>query len=761
MKTRNFKSLLFLALMMIVGLGMNAQNALWEKASSSEAKSRPAAVRNSNPQEFDLFKLNTPAMKNLLAKAPERFSGISNVIINLPTNNGEIQSFRVYEASTFSPELQAKHPNIRSYAAQGIDDPSAIARFSVSDFGGVNVMISSPNYSTIYIDPYTQDRKFYISYNINKVPVPSGFNCLVEGSSEPENPTGYNRNANDGKLRTYRLALACTGEYAQFHLTQLGIPTSATEAVKKAAVLSEMNVAMTRVNGIYERDVSLTMVIVPNNEDIIFLNPSSDPYTNNRGDLMLAQNQSQCDQKIGNANYDIGHVFSTGGGGIAGLRVPCMTGYKARGVTGLPAPVGDNFYIDFVSHEMGHQFGANHTFNGTDGSCGGGNRNLSTAVEPGSGSTIMGYAGICGSNQNVQFHSDDYFHSISIQEIWNNIRSGNSSSCAVITNTNNAPPVANAGNNYTIPKSTPFVLTGSATDPDSNALSYTWEQFNPQDSQQPPTTTATQGPVFRSRGPESSPERYFPMINMVLAGYLGGPGTPNKWEVIPSVGRKMNFRFTVRDNFAGGSATASSNMRVTVDDVAGPFVVTSQSTQTTWQTGTTETITWDVAGTDSAPINCSNVDILFSSDTGRTYPVTLALNVPNTGSAVVNVPNLNTGAGRLMVRGSDNIFFNVNQASIVVQGVIGVSDFTFKDFSVYPNPSNGVFNLAFTPDSTENIEVSLYDLRGRLINQLKYDNVSINSTFNKQLDYNYIDSGMYFLVVKNGNKKTTKKIVKN
>lgn len=757
MKKSNFKPLLFLALM-IIGFGMNAQTSVWQKVSTSETLNRPTANRNSSPQEFDLFKLNTPVLKNLLAQAPERFTVASNVIIDLPTNNGELQSFRVYEASTFAAELQARHPNIRSYTAQGIDDPSAIARFSISDNTGLNVMISSINYSTIYIDPYTQDKNYYISYNINKLPVSEGYECLVDSSVDPEIPMDLERNANDGKLRTYRLALACNRQYASFHLSDQGVPNSASDAEKKAAVLSAMNVAMTRVNGVYEREVSLTMVIVPDNEDLICLTPATDPYTNNNGSAMLAQNQAQCDSIIGNANYDIGHVFSTGGGGIAGLRVPCVTGQKARGVTGLPAPIGDNFFIDFVSHEMGHQFGANHTFNGTAGSCGGGNRNLGTAMEVGSGSTIMGYAGIC-SYQDVQAHSDDYFHAISIQEIWSNITNGNSSSCAVLTDTNNTPPVANAGDNYTIPKSTPFVLTGIGSDEDDDALSHCWEQFNPQSATQPPVTTSTQGPTFRSYSPKTTSERYFPKLSYVLSGNLGGPGTTNKWEVVPSVGRSMNFKYTVRDNVAGGASSASSNMRVTVDGGSGPFVVTSQSTATVWQTGTTQTITWDVAGTDSAPVNCSNVDILFSSDVGMTYPVTLALNVPNTGSAVVNVPNLNTTFGRVMVRGSNNIFFNLNGAFINVTGAVSVEDFAFENFAVYPNPSNGTFNLKFTPDSAENIEVSLFDLRGRMINQSIFDEAS-TGVFNKQLDYNDIDAGMYFLVVKNGNKSVTKKLIK-
>jgi hypothetical protein len=738
--------------LMLMSVGMSAQNALWKKASSTEVRGLTTAERNSIPKEYNLFQLNTTALKNRLANAPERFTTLSDVIIELPTNNGDLQRFRVYDASTLAPELQAKHPNIRSYAGQGIDDPTAVARFSVSDIG-MNVMITSANYSKIYIDPYTTDRNYYISYNTDQITETSGFECLVEDDMSPrlsleemENME-QNRNANDGKLRTFRLALACTGEYAQFHLNNQGVSPTATDAVKKAAVLSAMNVAMTRVNGIYEQDLSVTMVIVPNNEEIIYLNAATDPYTNNSGVAMLGQNQTTVDTKIGAANYDIGHVFSTGGGGIAGLRVPCLNGQKARGVTGLPQPIGDNFYIDFVSHEMGHQFGANHTFNNA---CGG-NRNNGTAVEPGSGTTIMSYAGICPPN--VLGHSEGYFHAVSIAEIWSNLIYGNSQ-CGAQTNTNNAAPVANAGENYTIPKSTPFILEGSATDPDgTDGLTHNWEQTNPQSAPMPPENTSTLGPLFRSVKPSSESHRYMPMISTVLGG-----DTESRWEVVPSVGRVMNFRYTVRDNAAGGGSSDSANMKVTVDGNSGPFVITSHNSPSTWTTGTTETVTWDVAGSDASPVNCSNVDILFSTDNGSTYPVLIAT-VPNTGSAVINVPNLNTTTGRMMIRGSGNIFYDLNDAKIVVEGTVGTDDFSFEDFTVYPNPSNGIFNLKFTPDSVENIEVSLYDLRGRLINQTIYDEAS-TGVFNRQLDYSYIDTGMYLLVVKNGDKKATKKLIK-
>lgn len=753
MKKFNLKSIVLL-FAIVIGTGMSAQNGFWTRASLTEAESQPLQLRNSAPSEYELYQLDVDGLRNTLFEAPQRFTGHSNVVISLPVE-GEMQSFRVYEASNFDPELQEKHPNTRAYVAKGIDNPTASARISISDYTGVHVMITSGNNPTIYMDPYTNDNQFYIVYNRDNVEAPNdGFQCMVEEAAADLGVTdavaNSPDNANDGKLRTFRLALACTSQYATFHLTRQGVPPTATDAVKKAAVLSAMNDAMARVNEIYNRDVSVHMNIIPNNEDIIFLTQATDPYSNFDGFAMLGQNQQVCDATIGNANYDIGHVFSTGGGGVAHLRSPCVAGSKARGVTGLPQPINDPFYIDYVSHEMGHQYGANHTFNNSCQQ----NRSRHTAMEPGSGSTIMGYAGICPPN--VQNRSDAYFHAMSIQEMWTNIKSGQGQ-CGTQSSTSNQPPVADAGSNYTIPKSTPFILEGSATDPDdpSANLTYTWEQMNSEIGTMPPQSGNTVGPMFRTVKPSESPVRYMPMIQSVIAG-----DTQNTWEVVPSVGRSMDFRFTVRDNSLNGGATDHDNMRVTVDANSGPFKVTSQNTAETWTTGSTVNITWNVAGTDGGSINATHVDIFFSTDGGRNYTETLATGLPNNGSATVNCPNLNTTRGRVMVRAANNIFYQINEEDITVTGTVGVDDFAFENFAVYPNPSQGVFNLKFNPESSDAINVSLYDIRGRLINQNVFNNVT-EATFQSTLDYSSIESGVYFLVVKNAGKSVTKKLIKN
>lgn len=377
---------------------------------------------------------------------------------------------------------------------------------------------------------------------------------------------------------------------------------------------------------------------------------------------MLPQNQNNMTLVIGPANYDIGHVFSTGGGGVATLNSPCGSN-KARGVTGLSMPVGDPFYIDYVAHEMGHQFGARHTFNN---SCDD-NRSNTTAMEPGSGSTIMAYAGICPPN--IQANSDDYFHAISLQEIGNFVSFGGGSTCDTPIPFDNDPPVVNAGPNYTIPISTPFVLSAEAVDPDGDPLTYCWEQWDPEiGAIMPPAATNVQGPMFRSFDPSSAPQRYFPRLQDLVNNVSPA------WEVLPSITRPMEFRVTVRD-FADLTAgcTEEDNLFVNVNAAAGPFVVTSPNTAVTWTEGQMQTVTWDVALTNLSPVSCANVDIFLSYDGGFTYPVTLASGIPNNGVAQVILPAGATNTARIMVKGNGNIFFDISNTDFIIQ--LGAPDF--------------------------------------------------------------------------------------
>lgn len=360
------------------------------------------------PRLYRTVKFDLNELQPLLAAAPLRFSpqAIGNTLtIELPTPDGRTSRFLLTESPTMHPDLQAKHPDIRCYTGWGIEEPSAQLKCDLTLHGFHAQVLRSKN-GDWFIDPYSfGDREHYTVYFKKDYPRPAGKNwsCEVDdkmGKKEENDPAAEFQG--DCKMRSYSLALACTGEYAAFH----GGTVPAAE--------SAMNTSLNRVNGVFELDFAVTMSLVANNDTLVFLDAATDPYTNNNGGAMLAQNQTTCDNRIGSANYDIGHVFSTGGGGVANLACVCVAGSKARGVTGSSSPVGDAFDIDYVAHEIGHQYACSHTFNGTHGSCNG-NRVLSSAYEPGSGSTIMAYAGICD-DQDVQPHSDAYFHARSLQQ---------------------------------------------------------------------------------------------------------------------------------------------------------------------------------------------------------------------------------------------------------------------------------------------------------------------------------------------------------
>jgi hypothetical protein len=748
------KKLLLLFATFVIYTAGYSQNNFWLPITNKDKVARLEKTdRVAIPAAYQLFSLDLAKLKTALAGAPQVNTGTSSLIISFPDGDGNLQNYRIYEASVMDAELAAKHLEIKSYVGQGIDNPAAIIRFSTTIFG-LHTMILSPE-GTVYTDPYTVDNRNYITYKKADLVQERGFVCQAKSHSlngrAAETDMPQTTFTNDGVLRTFRLAMACTIEYAAFHIRAAGL-TNGTDSQKKAAVLAAMNVTMTRVNGVYENELAITMKLVPNNEAIIFVS-GDDGLSNNDAERLLSQSQRIITNTIGAANFDIGHTVSTGGGGLALLGVVCINSEKASGITGSDSPVGDPYDIDYVAHEMGHQFGADHTFNGKSGNCGGNNNN-ETAVEPGGGTTIMAYAGICGA-ADIQNNSNAYFHKVSHDEIYNYIVNTN---CAVRTQLGNTAPQIDFLDSYIIPKSTAFVLKGSdVTDNENDALTYCWEQIDgvPDDSFQidVPTATATEGPNFRSFSPTTSKNRYMPVLSSVLSNNL----VP-KWEKTPSVGRDLNFAYTVRDNRAGGGQTNSATTTVSISNSAGPFTVTSQNAAgITWAANTQQTVNWNVAGTTANGINTAAVNILLSTDGGLTFTTVLANATPNDGAETIRVPSgLQSANCRIMIEAVGNIFYAVNRNTFTVTGPLSTDTFGLKDFAIYPNPNNGSFAVTFASSTQNNVGITVYDVRGREVFTNKYANPG---AFTGNVNLTGVQAGIYLVNVQDGDRKEVRKVV--
>lgn len=712
----------------------SAQQNFWTKVES--IRSSELRDRVSFPDRFQLYQLDFGKISADLAKAPDRNADSSAIVVKFPDTEGNMRNYSVQHNSIMDPQLQAKFPEIRTYIGWEKGNPENSLYITVSPYHGLSAMYFD-GWNVSYLDSYSKDNSTYILYSRDAVKNAGNFECGVKDEAE-ELSTGLLKApfVQDGTKRTYRIAVSATGEYTAFH--------GGTVAQALAAITTTMN----RVNGIYEKTFSVTMQLVANNDLIIYTNASTDPFTNGSPGVMINENVTNTNAIIGATNYDIGHVFGTNSGGLAGLGVVCGAN-KARGVTGSGAPVGDPFDIDYVAHEVGHQFGANHTFNGSTGSCNG-NRSVSSAYEPGSGSTIMAYAGICGA-ENVKTYSDPHFHARSVQAIYNFI-TANGNSCPVKSVTGNSEPVASAGNDYNIPKGTAFVLTGTGSDPDNDPVTYLWEQYDlgAATSASSPLTSATAtGPMYRSRIPTATPSRYFPPLNFVLANNLTPP-----WEITPSVARTLTFSLIVADNKLTGGQSAQDFMTVNVTN-DGPFTVTSQNTSAALTANTSVPVTWNVAGTNSGSINTQNVDILLSTNNGVSFDTVLLSNTPNDGSEPVTLPNQNFAQCRIMVRASGNIYYAVNSATFAISGAsASTAESSISVFSVYPNPATSEVTVILKNKSAQG-NYQIFDMSGRLLATGKL----IAQT---KIEVSHFSVGNYILSVMldNGEQHSEKLIVK-
>ncbi|PYT01041.1 MAG: hypothetical protein DMF63_05095 [Acidobacteria bacterium] len=689
---------------------------VWTAVDESRLADR--SERLVNPTTYKTFSLNHSAISSILSSAPEEFTGenrFGETVLTLPMPDGKFARFTVEHSLVAEPGLIAKFPELgRTYTGRGIDDPTATVRLDLMP-SGFHAMVLSTR-GTVIVDPYSRDDvDNYLTYFKRDVPKGSEWICqfdqieyidkllrpsdhmsdLIPEASSPEVTSGT-------ALRTYRLALAGNWEYC-----------NAAGGNTLAGCLAAMATIMVRVNGVYERDLSMRMVMVANNNLIAYAGDNTvcpvgtggtpctsanDPYGNGTG--ALGQNTPNLNAVIGAANYDIGHVFTTGSGGVANLGVPCGSN-PGGGTTGLPNPVGDPFAIDYVAHEMGHQWGANHTFNGTVSNCGGGNRSNGSAYEPGSGITIMAYAGICG-NQDLAAHSIDTFHVKSLEAIVNYSQNGQGNNCPVNTPTSNTPPSVSivGGPSWNIPKQTPFTLTATGSDVNGDTLTYDWQEYDLGVSTTAVPNTDSDGSlraIFRPFLPTNGPSRTFPALEHILASANVPPSTTAGFltgELLPAITRTMNFQVVARDNRPNGGGINTATATVIVDGTGGPFAITAPNTAVTWPGSSSQTVTWNVAGSSGAPVNAANVRILYSADGGLTFPTVVIASTPNDGTESITVPNIASTHGRIKIEAVGNIFFDISDVDFAVtSGVTVRAPFDFDgdnktDLSVF-RPSNG------------------------------------------------------------------------
>jgi len=645
-------------------------------------------------KSFRTISIDLPAIVNYLREAPMMGTDAarnSPLVLALPMPNGQTELFRVWESPVMAPELAAQYPMIKTFSGASVQRPDARLKFDYNLLG-FHALVTAPTGNAIIWPAVEGQTSVYRSFYQNDVDMegePNPFEvCGTHGDNYTSLPAEFSNVPTDSEIATADRSLAVTDLYTYRAAIATTVEYSSNHGNTVANVLSAVTTVINNVNGVMENEIAVNLELVANTTDLFYFGSNgSDPYTNGQTDVMIDENPPVVNAAIGIANYDIGHVFGTNAGGLAQTGSVCSAN-KARGVSSTFGAFSGPLFFIIVSHEMGHQFNALHTFNLCDGD----NESPTTGYEPGAGSTIMSYSG--ASNCNTQWladHGDPYYHINSLERMRAFSRDAFSGgSCAVVVQEGNNRPesIIPFPGGFKIPISTPFEMTGTATDVEDADLTYCWEQYD-LGTQSVLGQPEGNAPLFRSRMPTPSPTRVFPRIETIINNAF------DKQEVLPTTTRPLTFRLTTRDNHPGAGGYGFDEVVFSSTDAAGPFLVTAPNDGSeTWEVGQYVEVTWDVANTDGSQVNCQHVDIMLSTDGGYTYPVTLLAGTKNDGSANIVVPAEITDQARVKIKAADNIFFDISNADF------SIIDATAPGYALVSSPEMGTACTPGTFDVT-------------------------------------------------------------
>lgn len=756
----------YLSLCLVAGLLLGsatgqAGSNLWTNIAP---QSIPSTLKqNVFPTTYQAFRLDLAEIKATLQSAGNSYN--TGVRIRLPMGD-HTQELVVWKDNVMAPELQEKYPDILSFIAVDPANHAISGRLDLNMYGFYG-MIVNPEYGSYMIDPFSlQSTDYYVGYwrkdldgevyntgiCSTKDPLQQG---LLEASETVSMPNLDTRTESPGLLRShgnvkriYRCAISCTGEWAYFI-------TGGAPSVP--GVLSIIASLISRCNVVFQRELSMKLELIPTNNEIIYIDPGSDPYTctGESHDCLIGQVQDNLDEEYpGGVGYDIGHIFCTNPGGLAQLQAVCGNG-KGSGVSGVMGTED----IGTIIHEMGHQLGAPHTFNSNQGGCSG-NASGPTAYEPGSGTSIMSYNGSC-LDDNLTPPTTEYYHVSSLEKITDYIVYGFGASCGETEIGTTPVTILSLGDTFIIPKNTPFELISEepvTSEPAPPVVSYSWEQFDLGHFEELEAEAGgwDGGPSFESRAPAAyNKSRQFPDNSIVIADDYTAIG-----QRLPLEPRLLNFKLTHRTYFEGwGTFNYSDDMvTLSVDTFSNKFRVNKPNTTALYEVGAPIEIDWDTVNTRRPPFNIGFVNIYMSINGGNTFPFLVAANVPNTGEYFLSAPNVYSDNIYFKVKASGNVFYDINKEPVKIHGEhVGIDDNDLlSGIRIYPNPADGLLNIKSDQFSFDPLMLSMYDIAGRQVYKEQF-------THSLQIDVSNMTKGTYLLNIvhsKTGKTKTEKIVVK-